>query len=448
MRQAIYSVWSFIIENSFLLVIGAAAALIWANTDPSTYHALQEMVLIEHFFIGHAHVNEAGETIRTLTLHYLVNDVLMALFFALAGKEIWEAVALKPEDHNGIKRDKGGQLRGKTALTPLIATLGGMAGPALVYLGVISMLGPDGFATLVRGTAIPTATDIAFSYFVGRIVFGAKHPAVSFLLLLAVADDAGGLMILAIFYPSAQMQPMWLLLSLAVAVAAGLSCNYLPRALDAKDNGGRFRFMRTVLGPWPYVVAGCISWYAFQESGIHPALGLLPIIPAIPHADHDAGIFAQEERSAHDLLNVMEHAIKLPVQFVLFAFAFLNAGITITMPGEATYPVLFGLLLGKPLGIFLFGMFAAYVLRLDLPESMRPRDLWVLGWVAGIGFTVALFVSVVAFAPGAIQDQAKMGALLSILAALPAVFFGIVLRVKQSARRPETMTEQAERAVA
>lgn len=436
MRRTIQSVWSFIIENSFLLVIGAGIALIWANYNPASYHYLQEMVLIEDFFIGHLHHTHTGETIRTLTLHYLVNDVLMAAFFALAGKEIWEAIALKREDRNGNKREKGGQLNGKTALTPLIATLGGMAGPVLVYLLFISLQGPEAFASLVRGTAIPTATDIAFCYLVGRLVFGTKHPAVSFLLLLAVADDAGGLIVLAIFYPTGDLNLQWLWLALASAVLVGAIFNYGPRWLDARASGDRFLFMRSTFGAFPYVIAGCISWYAFQQSGVHPALGLLPIIPAIPHADHDIGVFAAKEEQSHDLLNVMEHALKLPVQFVLFAFAFLNAGIVITPPGQATWAVLAGLLLGKPLGIFLFGIAAAYVFRLGLPEEMRVRDLWVLGWVAGIGFTVALFVSVAAFAPGAILDQAKMGALLSILAAIPAFFFGWLLKVKQRSAYP------------
>jgi NhaA family Na+:H+ antiporter len=421
MRQYMSRVWDFISQYSLLLLGGALTALLWANLFPDSYKAFHDLVIIDHFFIGHAHTNAEGEIVRTLTLHYLVNDVLMALFFAIAGKEVWEAVALKE-----------GSLRGQKALTPLIATLGGMAGPIVIYLGIALLFGSTTFSAVQNGWAIPTATDIAFSYLVGRVIFGAGHPAVRFLLLLAIADDAGGLLILAIFYPSSAIVPAWLLLSLGSAIAVFLLCNWGPRKLDTYSNGRPYStWMREKLSVWPYVMAGCISWYAFQESGLHPALGLLPIIPAIPHADHEYGLFASAEEHLHDLLNTLEHALKYPVEIVLLFFGLLNAGVQFTALGEATFLVLAGLLLGKPLGIFAFGCFAAYVLKLGLPDGMRTRDLFVLGCVASIGFTVALFVASVAFPSGALQDAAKMGALLSFFAAISSIVFGKLLRVQK-----------------
>jgi NhaA family Na+:H+ antiporter len=196
------SVWGFIQEYSILLVLGAFGALIWANIDYYSYHHIVDIVLLENSPVGHLHDGH-----RTLTLHYLINDVLMALFFGIAGKEVWEAVALKE-----------GSLRGKKALTPLIATAGGMIGPVTVYL--LGAFAVGKFAALANGWAIPTATDIAFSYLVGRIIFGAKHPAVGFLLLLAIADDAAGLIILAVFYPQGDLNLEWLLLSVGAALAA------------------------------------------------------------------------------------------------------------------------------------------------------------------------------------------------------------------------------------
>ena len=187
------SVWNFIQEYSVLLILGALSALIWANIHYDSYHHIVEWVILDHSPVGHLHDGH-----RTLTLHYLVNDVLMALFFAMAGKEVWEAIALKD-----------GSLRGKKALTPLIATAGGIIGPAGVYLLGAYMVGK--LAILSNGWAIPIATDIAFSYLVGRIIFGARHPAVGFLLLLAIADDAAGLIILAIFYPQGALNLEWLL---------------------------------------------------------------------------------------------------------------------------------------------------------------------------------------------------------------------------------------------
>src|SRR5690606_37556511 len=136
---------------------------------------LLHLELLSNDYIGYAHGDH-----KVINLHFLVNDILMALFFAIAGKEVWEATL------------PGGALNDpKKAATPLIATIGGMAGPIGVYILIAFAVGEWG--TLSNGWAVPTATDIAFSYMVARIVFGGGHPAIPFLLLLAIADDALGL---------------------------------------------------------------------------------------------------------------------------------------------------------------------------------------------------------------------------------------------------------------
>jgi Na+:H+ antiporter, NhaA family len=408
-----YRVWTFLTNNSLLLILGAVAALIWANIDGHSYHALLEW----QPFVSQPKVN----------LHFIINDVLMAFFFFVAGKEVWEAIILR-----------NGELRGKRALTPLIATAGGMAGPVAIYLLYIALMGSDVVSALSQGWAIPTATDIAFSYLVGRMVFGAGHPAIRFLLLLAIADDAGGLLILAVFYPTGDLQPVWLLLSVGAALAVYAGFNWLPRRLDRGDDLKRWSStVRKTFSFWPYALAGAASWYAFYKAGIHPALGLLPVIPAIPHADHNFGIFAEAERHLKDMLNQIEHMLAAPVQVILFLFGLANAGVALSAVDHATWAVMLGLLIGKPLGIFLFGWFAAVVLGLGLPPGMRLSDLPVLGAVAGIGFTVALFVASVAFPAGDIQDAAKMGALLSFASAILALGLGRVLKVvKVSDERP------------
>lgn len=413
-----YRVWNFITTYSLLLIGGALLALVWANLAPHSYHDIVEMVLIDDFFIGHAHEVE-GHITRTLTLHYLINDVLMALFFAIAAKEVWEAIILE-----------SGSLRGKKAMTPLVATLGGMVGPVAVFLGLAYFVWPATFTDVAHGWAIPTATDIAFSYLVGRMVFGAGHPAIRFLLLLAIADDAGGLLILAIFYPSAELAPEWLALSFGAAILVFVLANWLPRRMDRGDQLRRHStWVRQKLSFWPYLAAGCLSWYGFQEAGIHPALGLLPIVPTIPHSDRAFGVFAEAEQHLSDLLNWIEHRLKYPVEIILFFFGLLNAGVEFSAISEPTWLVFLGLLIGKPLGIFLMGWLAARVLRLGFPEGMGLRDLFVLGCVAAIGFTVALFVASVAFDPGAVQDAAKMGALFSFGAAVVALVAGKLVRV-------------------
>lgn len=411
-----YRVWNFLTEYSLLLILGALIALVWANIDANSYHHFVEFVIWDHAPIGHYHHGH-----RTLTLHYLVNDVLMALFFAIAAKEVWEAVVLK-----------NGSLRGKKAATPLFATAGGMFGPIAVYLGLAAIMGSETYDAVANGWAIPTATDIAFSYLVGRIVFGAGHPAVRFLLLLAIADDAAGLIILAVFYPSGDLAPEWLLLSLAAAVAVFFFFNHLPRRMDVgKQDRPNSTWMRKTLGFWPYLIAGCASWYGFMAAGLHPALGLLPIVPTIPHADRAFGIFAEAEKYLTDLLNQIEHGLKKPVEVVLFFFGLLNAGVEFSSIGDATWLVLAGLIIGKPFGVLLFGWIAAKPIGLGMPEGMRIIDLFVIGCVAAIGFTVSLFIASVAFDAGPVQDAAKMGALFSFAAAIISIIAGRLTRVER-----------------
>jgi NhaA family Na+:H+ antiporter len=229
------------------------------------------------------------------------------------------------------------------------------------------------------------------------MTLGEGHPAIAFLLLLAIADDALGLIILAIFYPVDPVEPGWLLLA-AAAVACGLA---LRRA-------GLKSFWFYILGP------GVLSWIGFALSGLHPALALLPIIPTLPHAHTDLGIFMVRELERHDTLSEFRHWWKNPVEVILGLFALANSGVVLGAMGAPTGLVLASLWLGKPMGIYAGAWLAIRLFRFDLPEGMNQRDLFVAGCAAAIGFTVALFVSVVAFPPGAIQDAAKMGALLSI----------------------------------
>jgi len=433
-----YRVWNFVTNYSLLLILGAIIALVWANTNAHSYHIVVEYPLWMNDWVGvdakywlKKYGSDYGitevATAKVLSFHYLVNDVLMAFFFAIAAKEVWEAVILK-----------NGSLRGKKAATPLFATVGGMVGPISVYLGLAYFLGSETYSAVANGWAIPTATDIAFSYLVGRLVFGAGHPAVRFLLLLAIADDAAGLIILAVFYPSGDLAPEMLLLSVAAAIGVYVLFNWLPRRMD---RGNQVRknstWVRNKLSFWPYLIAGAISWYGFQEAGIHPALGLLPIVPTLPHADRAFGIFSAAEQHLTDLLNHTEHLLKHPVEIVLFFFGLLNAGVEFSSIGSPTWLVLAGLIIGKPIGVLLFGWIAAKPLGLGLPAGMRIIDLFVIGCVAAIGFTVSLFIASVAFDSSVmlgdvpVQDAAKMGALFSFFAAVISIIAGKVTGVEK-----------------
>jgi NhaA family Na+:H+ antiporter len=352
----------FIFDNSLLLLVGTTAAVVWANLDIASY---------EH--VAHP-------------LHFAVNDVGMVFFFALAAKEVFEATL------------PGGPLASpRRALSPLAAAVGGMAAPALIYVALASTLGP---AALVRGWAIPCATDIAFSAMVARIIFPAAHPAIPFLLLLAIADDALGLIILAVFYPSGPLSLPALAVLMTAAVLAAL---WLRR--------------RQTLSFWPYVIGpGALSWAALYFGGFHPALALVPIVPFMPHSPRDLGLFDPREEYQPDTLNRFEHWWATPVQFVLFLFGFANAGVPFEQIGAGTYYVLAGLLLGKPMGILLFSG-AAQLAGGSLPPGLRKADLLVVGVVASIGFTVSLFFATAAFPAGAALAETKMGALLSFIAA-------------------------------
>lgn len=364
------------LDHSGLLVAGTVIALAWANVARESY---------ERF--AHA-------------LHFAVNDIGMAFFFALAAKEVVEATA------------PGGALHSpRRSAVPLIAAVGGMAGPAAIYAVLVQALDrPE----LMRGWAIPVATDIAFSYLVARVIFGARHPGIPFLLLLAIADDALGLLILAVFYPTGELR----LAAFAIVLSVALTLAWWLRR-------------RGTLSFWPYIIgAGTISWLAFYWGGVHPALALVPITPLMPRAARDAGLFV--ESSSRDTLNAFEHWWKIPVQGILFFFGLVNAGVEVTSVGAGTWIVLVAILLGKPIGIVSCTALSVAA-GLRRPAGVTWRDLTVLGVVAAIGFTVALFFATAAFPPGELLDQTKMGALLSFSAAIVALTAAFLLRVGRAA---------------
>jgi Na+:H+ antiporter, NhaA family len=366
--------WAFVIDNSLLLVAGTVVALVWSNASFNSY----------------THVTHA--------LHFAVNDVGMVFFFALAAKEIVEATL------------PGGPLASPgQAAVPLLAALGGMIVPASLYV-VQAMF--DGRPELMSGWAIPCATDIAFSYMVARVLFPKDHPAIPFLLLLAIADDALGLVLLAVFYPSGPLSPVLFLALMTPGIGLSL---WLKR--------------RRVESFWPYVLAGGgLSWAALFLGGVHPALALVPILPFMPHAARDKGLFAEEEEYLPDTMNRFEHWWKTPVQLILFFFGLVNAGVPFGGIGRASWIVLSSLVIGKPVGIVLLAALGV-LFGLRAPGGLRYRDMLVVGLAAGIGFTVALFFATAAFPPGAVLDEAKMGALSSFVAAPLAIGLGRLFRM-------------------
>ena len=357
-------------------MLGTLIALVWANVERESY------VYLSH------------------QLHFFVNDIGMAFFFALAAKEVVEATA------------PGGALHSpRRAAMPLAAAVGGMLGPALIFVTLTIVLDRP---NLERGWAIPTATDIAFSYLAARIIFGAKHPAIPFLLLLAIADDAIGLLIIAAFYPTGPLR----LIDFTVLLGGGMLIAWWLQK-------------RRVVSFWPYIlVGGVLSWAAFYRGGLHPALALVPVVPFLPHCARDPGLFV-DGPDEHDTLNEFEHWFKRPVDVMLFFFGLANAGVVFGNFGAGTWFVLVAILIGKPAGILGATAVAAFA-GLRLPAHVTWRDMTVVGIIAGIGFTVALFFATAAFPYGRLLDETKMGALLSF----GAFFLGLgAARVLNVGRR-------------
>ena len=215
------------------------AGLVFANIDIHAYE-----VMVDYHIFG----DDTKIFGKAVTVHFLVNEIFMVFFFGIATKEITES-ALPGGALNPIRK----------AINPLMGTLGGVFGPAGLFflLAWVFYGGGDDLSIVANGWGIPTATDIALAWLVARIIFGASHPAVSFLLLLAVADDAIGLGIIAVFYPDPEhpVAPSWLLL-----VAAGMAAAYIMRRFHVSQ--------------WPVdiLIAGGLSWVGLVKSSVEPAL--------------------------------------------------------------------------------------------------------------------------------------------------------------------------------
>ena len=420
---------AFLQEYSIPLILGVVAGLVWANLDFSSYHHAIEFDFWNFsdpqiFDDDHHDVNDVYVFGKHITVHFLINEIFMVFFFGIAAKEITESVL------------PGGSLNPlPKAINPIMGTLGGVFGPVGLFflLAVLFYGGSDDFGTVANGWAIPTATDIALAWLVARVTFGNRHPAVNFLLLLAVADDAIGLVIIAVFY-STDVQPLWLLLT-----AGGIATAYL--------------FRRIGITWWPVyiLIAGGMSWVGLVKAGVEPALALVVIVPFLPalHGAHGReesheGEQQAEESTAHEhsggghghavsTLEQFEHHLKLPVDFGLFFFAWANAGVAFGNINQVTLMILLSLIVGKTVGVSLFS-FIVSKLGFPLPEGMDVRHLAVAGMIAGLGLTVALFVANKAYnTPEGLEflDPGKMGAVFSVIVAGLAFAFARAIGVRR-----------------
>ena len=390
-----------------LLLAAACAALVWVNLPNDSYL---------EFWGAHVAV-DLNFVDLNLTLAEWVNDGLMAIFFFVVGME--------------IKRELlRGELAGaRRAALPVAAAIGGMAVPAAIYLAL------NGGSSGRDGWGIPMATDIAFS--IGLLALLGTRVPVSlkvFLLALAIVDDLGAIVVIALFYTDS-LAFGWLALGVAMFIVTVLL--------------GRFGVRDLVV----YLAIAAVAWLAIHESGVHAtvagvALGLLT--PIDPHYDvpklrasandlvrqvgegraedtrggnelADAALRELEElaRESQSPLERLEHALHPWTSYAIIPiFALANAGVELTgdaLRDAATsrtgWGVALGLMLGKPLGIALASYAAVRIGIAALPNGARWSHIWALSMVAGIGFTVSLFITNLAFTDGSLVQEAKIGIL-------------------------------------
>lgn len=414
--------------GGFALLVAALVALLWANSPwKEAYGTLWETELAV----------EVGPWTLAEDLRHWVNDGLMALFFLVVGLEI------KRELLKGELRDP------RTAALPAVAALGGMVVPALLYAATTA--GQPG----ARGWGIPMATDIAFAIGVVALL----GPRVSsslklFLLTLAVVDDIGAIVVIAIFYSSDVDVT-------ALALAAGLIGVMLA-----------LRWAGVVWVPG-FVVLGVGVWLATQASGVHATIAgvvlgvLTPVRALAPATVARQWADELEDEPAPADMRTMTTVAKASVSvaerledqlhpwtsfFVVPLFALANAGVTLRAdaleaPGAAgvVVGIVVGLVVGKALGITGATWLAVRTGLGRLPPGATWRQVFGVATVAGIGFTVSLFIAGLAFTPGsAIEDSAKVGILLASTAA--AVLGTLVLRAGQevSAAGPAEPARSAE----
>ena len=345
--------WFFKLEaaSGLLLLIAAIIALILSNSNLSDYYF---GVLNTHVLIGTKNFG------LNLSIHHWINDALMAVFFFIVTLE--------------IKREfiHGELSKPKQALLPIIGAVGGMALPALIYI-IINL--ETGYT--LRGWAIPSATDIAFSIGVLSLL-GSRIPISLkvFLTALAIIDDLGAIVIIAFFY-SAEIQYTYLLL-MFVTFFALLILNKL----------GIKKFA-------PYFLIGLFLWFFTHGSGIHSTISGVLLACAIPHRNHEKD---------YSLLSKLEHILSPYVAFgIMPLFALANAGVVLvdisvnTILSPVPLGIICGLFFGKQIGVFLFSFLSVKLKLAEMPSNSNWVKLYGVGVLTGIGFTMSLFIGNLAF---------------------------------------------------
>ena len=378
--------WFFKLEaaSGLVLLFSAIIALYLSN---STFSETYFNILKIYFFIG---IDQFG--LKLTVLHW-INDVLMVIFFFLVTLEI------KREFIQGELSNR------KQALLPFIAAIGGMLVPALIYI----FININSSETL-DGWAIPTATDIAFS--LGVLSLLGKRVPLSlkvFLTALAIIDDLGAIVIIAFFY-SSKLNFIYLLLIFLTFIM-----------LIVLNKFGIKKFI-------PYLFFGLFLWFFTHESGIHSTISGVLLALTIPH---------RKKQNDYSLLLKVEHSIAPYVAFMIMPlFALANAGVSLeglkfnSLFSVVPLGILLGLFLGKQIGVFLFSYISIKLKITEMPNNANWLNLYGVGILTGIGFTMSLFVGNLAFVENVeYMSGVKIGVLTgSLLSTIMGYFLLVIAR--------------------
>jgi len=376
--------WFFKLEaaSGLLLLISAVIALFISNSSLSN---LYFETLHNYLFVG---INNFG--IKMSLLHW-INDALMAVFFFFVTLEI------KREFIQGELSNR------KQALLPIIAAIGGMLVPALIYIYINFQNGDT-----LRGWAIPSATDIAFSLGVLSLL-GSRVPISLkvFLTALAIIDDLGAIVIIAFFYSG----------DLSIKYLSLLLITFIALIILNKFNIKKFI---------PYLLLGLILWFFTHESGIHATISGVLLATVIPHRNKEKDF---------SLLTKIEHSISPYVAFgIMPLFALANAGVSLSGMNfdslllPVPLGILLGLFIGKQIGVFLFSIISIKLNIAQMPNNANWLNFYGVGVLTGIGFTMSLFVGNLAFVENVqYMSGVKIGVLTGSL--LSTVFGYILLLV-------------------
>jgi NhaA family Na+:H+ antiporter len=330
-------------------------------------------LIISNTGIGESYTGFWNTELAGMSILNWINDGLMTIFFLMVGLELEREIFI-------------GELSTfRNAIVPVAAAVGGMVVPALVYY-----LFTNG-SVYEKGFGIPMATDIAFSLTIlsllsNRVPFGLRI----FLTALAIADDLGAILVIAIFYSDTIS---WIYLISALLLFA------------AMFTLGKLK----VYTLWPYLIGGVLMWYCTHHSGIHATISGVMLAFAIPFGNADNGPSFKLQSFLH-----------LPVAFIILPlFALANTCITISGIGlndlytVGFYGTIAGLVIGKPLGIYLFTLFSNKIGGLELPSGVSMKHVLGAGIVAGIGFTMSIFITDLAFTNEFYVKQIKLSILIA-----------------------------------